>query len=955
MNGIRLHWMKVAAFRGISCPVEFDLRSPLTLVFAPNGTGKTTMCEAAEWLLTGQIERLKDGKDFDPAELRSRFYPDLKTPNVVAALRLGPNEKYLNRTAEDQRVTALFGTALETAKPCKPHELLSLLAPAAAADEAHYLTAINLRQRWVKGTRFLSSDALAALVDTDPNTVERRRQIFADVLGIRHLLDAERLADKYAGELKTLINALTASVDQQELEARDLEKSLTSTEALQADVVSARSEVEAAQAILGPATVADGISNTPSSVDVMLESLTAVHSRRQHELTERTALLSEVEAQWTTRAQLEDAVGKGRETELKLAAQLAEIDTTGRAAAGAVAEHVERRDTRLNDLSRLSAARDLLSQRTVTLLEALQNSSMPEEYRTSIAKLSDLLPEAKWPEAERRRRESEFSTLETQLGFVRSEALRADQVNQQISQLSAQALTDKDYADLEAAVQAAEVEARSAQASLDALLQPVERIQAAARELLAHDHSFDTQYCPLCATDWQSAARLRAAIKQVLSGTPELAAAARQTSTRANQLAADLKTRLANAKAFREQLTALHSEGGQLRERVSWTQLELARLGLPLDQPTQTLSTAKAKLTAADALAAFQQAWTEYSPILADPNERFENTLIGNVIEALGERAGRREQDIQLNLATTTKTIEEATANRDKLASEHASVTQQLAELRIRLAEQSEQLTAFHSKWAQLSSERPPSNVTLANLRASQQSERERLSKASAHIEAARSAWTLEARRARLEQLRLSIAPQVKQRERLQQRLQTAQRTAAVFNNACATISRNQVDGLSRVVNPLFARMHANRVFDHISLGQDADFLHWLADAGDEKLDPSKHFSQGQRQDLALALFLARARGLGGTFFLDEPILHLDDLNRVGLLDIFRAFVLEHHAALNLVITTSSRALARHMIEKFAAVSPIETPRGAIPSLRVLEMDGNGRDGVAVRQAYPIQ
>lgn len=25
----------------------------LTLIYAPNGTGKTTLCEAVEWLLTG--------------------------------------------------------------------------------------------------------------------------------------------------------------------------------------------------------------------------------------------------------------------------------------------------------------------------------------------------------------------------------------------------------------------------------------------------------------------------------------------------------------------------------------------------------------------------------------------------------------------------------------------------------------------------------------------------------------------------------------------------------------------------------------------------------------------------------------------------------------------------------------------------------------------------------------
>ena len=101
----------------------------------------------------------------------------------------------------------------------------------------------------------------------------------------------------------------------------------------------------------------------------------------------------------------------------------------------------------------------------------------------------------------------------------------------------------------------------------------------------------------------------------------------------------------------------------------------------------------------------------------------------------------------------------------------------------------------------------------------------------------------------------------------MQDKIAAANRASAVFYDAYITMSRKRVEGLSRVVNPLFARMHANRVFDRINLGDGNDFLYWLVDAGDQQLDPGKDFSQGQRQNLALALFLARARSLGGTFF----------------------------------------------------------------------------------------
>lgn len=46
MRGIRFASLDIAGFRGISDPITFNLSAPLTVVFAPNGTGKTTMCEA---------------------------------------------------------------------------------------------------------------------------------------------------------------------------------------------------------------------------------------------------------------------------------------------------------------------------------------------------------------------------------------------------------------------------------------------------------------------------------------------------------------------------------------------------------------------------------------------------------------------------------------------------------------------------------------------------------------------------------------------------------------------------------------------------------------------------------------------------------------------------------------------------------------------------------------------
>jgi len=362
------------------------------------------------------------------------------------------------------------------------------------------------------------------------------------------------------------------------------------------------------------------------------------------------------------------------------------------------------------------------------------------------------------------------------------------------------------------------------------------------------------------------------------------------------------------------------------------------------------------RLNAAEALASLISARDSLTPSLpgGEAPPLPPDTAVSGLLDKLEATFAAREQVVQLRLGDLVRAIETATAARDALRAAHAGTQQRLRECRETLRDKGAELGALRTTWDAAAPDMAWSDAALATLKQELALETRRLQRSEAHIEAARAAWAAEARRERLDALRKAIAPALERQEHMRARIAAANRARATFEEAYATTSRKQVQDLSRVVNPLFARMHANRVFDRINLGEDDNFLHWLADAGSEQPDPGKDFSQGQRQDLALALFLARARSLGGTFFLDEPVIHLDDLNRVGLLDILRATVLENSASLNLVITTASRALARHLIEKFASVGRIETPSGPLDPLRVLELDGNGRSGVEISKIYPL-
>jgi len=171
---------------------------------------------------------------------------------------------------------------------------------------------------------------------------------------------------------------------------------------------------------------------------------------------------------------------------------------------------------------------------------------------------------------------------------------------------------------------------------------------------------------------------------------------------------------------------------------------------------------------------------------------------------------------------------------------------------------------------------------------------------------------------------------------------------AALFREKANSYCAEQLDRLFDVVSPMFSRVQANEVFDSLHRGPMNNPFAWVAKSSSCEFTLSPHFSMGQRQDLALAIFLARARGVKGTFFLDEPVIHLDDLNRVALMDTFRMLVLESEPGCNFVMTTARRDFVRHMAEKFANVPAVH----GMPPLRIYELDGSPRVGVRVAKEW---
>jgi DNA repair exonuclease SbcCD ATPase subunit len=810
-RGVRLSSLTVGAFRGIGKLLEFDLRAPLTLVFAPNGTGKTTMCEAAEWLLTGQVDRLKDKRDFDAEVLRSKFTGPEHKPQVAANLRVGGKAYLLSRIAEGSQSPATFDVD-GLAVPQRPNDLLALLAPAAAANEAHHLTAINLRQRWLKGTRFLSAEALAALVDTDDETIERRTQVFADLLGIRHLLDAERQFEKYATDLSSRLRARVQLIQQRSAEADAIEEELDRNSSPTTTAASAIGEAAQAEMLLEP-TSAD-MPHPDAPFPDRLEALIALQRRGRHENERRRTALEAVDVRRSSRIALEQAVAAAQATELKLDAELAEMGKNGQAAAAKVAAIESERQSVTAASQALAAAGDRLTRRSAAMLSIIHRASVSDPFPVTLGALRAGLPETGWTtdaRAERRTLLTEFSAGWEQ---AEREAERLRLLNIEREAASAATVSEATLAGLRAEAADAERRAAAANQQRDAAAAPLSRLQSAARDVLAHDHGHPASSCPVCAHDWLTADALRAAIAAALATIPELASQAEAAAQAATESARIATEKLKSAHSANARLAALDRERASLADAAGRRALSLQNAGLPASVSAGELGLQRVRLDIADALAALDEDIALARPMFpADAAQLvLDQAPLSDLVERVSSQISACDHLLQLQLAGLARESEDATILRDRLRAEYAGIQQRLRDCREQLAAKGSELAELQALWDIAAPEQPWSEAVFSQLKTKLTNEQDKLARADAHIEGARAAWTSEARRLRLVELRATIKPAQDQHARMTARIAAATRAQALFQETYTTISKRQVQDLAKVVNPLFARMTLPRI-----------------------------------------------------------------------------------------------------------------------------------------------
>lgn len=123
----------VGPFRGFARQEVFDLNSRLVLIYGPNGTGKSSFCEALEYGLLGNVMEAESNRFRDPNEYLKNAYINQFSPPVLYGndsqnneVAVIPNEAaYRFCFVEKNRIDSFSRIAAQA--PAKQTELISTL------------------------------------------------------------------------------------------------------------------------------------------------------------------------------------------------------------------------------------------------------------------------------------------------------------------------------------------------------------------------------------------------------------------------------------------------------------------------------------------------------------------------------------------------------------------------------------------------------------------------------------------------------------------------------------------------------------------------------------------------------------------------------------------------------------------------------------------------------------
>ena len=898
--------VEISNFRGVPGVLNVPLDAPLTVIYAANGTGKSTICYALEWLLTGEI---KDVNDDD------------------YACQWGDGDTYVSAKClidgvphEMRRQGSSFWLAKEGGRRAKltDEKLLALLTPTAISGRTPQATK-KAKRGWLRNSRWLYSNSLSLLIDN--KHAEERQQIFADILGFGHLTGTLRDLKDYRGALPSTkglydnVIRLTTEIEETQLRlegsAPSREKGLSNLKTLkesfglpttQGNFVSDLREVNLRLRMFDQRTESriKGLIELESQWDYFHSSQQQVEVLRRSVATVSEEIFALTEQQKTTSEELSLAnikYGDGERT-------------------------VNWADSKLSILQNSRAITKLPSVADYFKVDTVTHSS-----------LSTSFVEFGWSKEKRGIWRDGLVSLESNLPEI------SGLVSEQL-QLEANYVHPPE--NLQAAIAAdklAQDDVVRQTARFETLADTSERLRSLGAELL---NSSDSHVCPLCTHEWEDARQLKSKVlsQQVLSPAIREASlnldAARASAQDTAQALAQAQSAQVLHEQFVRQLNTVKGKLSAFDARSNYLTIMGAKDFSKLS--IQQIEHLKERVMAAIDLDSIFSELPDLEKLFTRPPVVNFVERVEGVIAALeGYRSVYNRQ------------MEEYSPERTRLdqavKSLLAAIGERNSQNKLTAGSISAMATAidrFIMLWKDVVQGSIISPETRLAAVVEIDGDRKKVAELKALYDECAAIAKIDVDASSLDRLLV-------ERKDYQEKLNVGSKYIIEADSAIEQYELHVKEltsaSLGVLLSPateLFSRMHANEVYKGLGVTENQKYFQWtaFAEGHDEGLDAESKFSQGQRQDLALSLYLARARNTGGSFFLDEPIAHLDDLNRVAMLDIFR-LVATSMPTMNVVLTTASESLARHMAQKFSSITDQHL-------LNMVRLEGNPRTGVTI-------
>lgn len=964
--------LNIQKFRGISDHLSLDLTAPLTVIYAPNGTGKTSICDALEWLLCGSIGRLTL---LDKSEVRCRFgSKDIETFSE-AVISHNQRPFSFKRVLVDSGSQLYWKDQLSDYKQSTDQELLrqivTALPPSGSSNRA--------KVDWVRSTRFLETESLNLLIDSDDESNDTRKLIFSNLFGVNEYQRSENSLSKILRKLPAQRTI--------EKEIRKANDKISEFKSLIDKQANDKSEEYKEHIYTLLKTVSKNIErgeqeNSELDIEDKYKKLEIALVEYRESIEKKVTSVTFVEMNLSAH---EDYVAKIESQKGKIESSTISFDK--------VTDKQKQERAKLDKLREEHAADSKFLIDLSETLEKLENESNNVDLLIEVF----MRPSVDGSEIEARKEKilGVIDQMDRRLGELnnryplilqsienlplwgqKGDSLKG--VQKELNYFESH-IPKKDSSSLSEKVSEIKIRLDRVRLSREKALGDLELVITSGRKYV--DEHNDVNECPLCDQKYSSNSELKNRIESKFS---KLSARSQEEASLAAEHN-DLTKQLQNENMLLKQHKELVASKHALTEELSIFEERFMDLGVNkyelsnadlvskklddirdehLKQIKEVGGQCKAYRDAKiaygeleNALIRVQSLFYHWSQFLAelnvDPKSIDEiKVSIRALVKVLSEILDKTKKAIESRLLQ----IDRLSAVIKKLVEDKNKQEEELLGLKKQLDEYLQKYDEIMRRWKDVSDSDVINKEQINKIIERCEDNRNKLNEALALLEKAEE-YFYRIREEKKKEQEISVimkelkTTKVELEEWLNQRdarLTIEKEIQAIQEEVKKFVSR-EIKPLSSTISTLYLRAQGNRFINSISAEPtERGLLNWIAELDEEgnSFDKMQALSQGQRQDLALSIFLARARGLGGTYFLDEPLAHLDDLNKVALLDTLRVIISEENSVANLrlVLTTASKNLLRHLREKFSLV---ERHDGS-PALRIYKMLGNPKIGLEV-------